>query len=59
MDMTGNPFFLTGILLTFAAVQLLAMGLLGEMNMRTYHESQGKPIYYLREPKSRSGKEPS
>lgn len=51
MDMTGNPFFLTGILLTFVGLQFLAMGLLGEINVRTYHESQNKPIYYLREPK--------
>jgi len=57
MDMTGNPFFLTGILLTFVGLQFLAMGLLGEINVRTYHESQNKPIYYLREPKSEK-KEP-
>lgn len=59
MDMTGNPFFLIGILLTFSAVQLLALGLLGEINVRTYHESQGKSIYYLREPGEGPGKERS
>jgi dolichol-phosphate mannosyltransferase len=30
-------------------VQLVTLGLLGEMLARTYHESQGKPIYRLRE----------
>ena len=29
--------------------QLLMMGLLGEMQSRTYHESQNKPIYVIRE----------
>ena len=38
-----------GILLVFIGVQLLTMGLLAEMLARTYHESQGKPIYVIRE----------
>jgi glycosyltransferase involved in cell wall biosynthesis len=38
-----------GILLVFIGVQLLTMGLLAEMLARTYHESQGKPIYAIRE----------
>lgn len=49
MDMTGNPFFLSGILLTLVGVQFVMMGLLGEVNVRVYHESQNKPIYYLRD----------
>jgi glycosyltransferase involved in cell wall biosynthesis len=49
MDMTGNPFFLTGILLSVVGIQFFALGLLGEINVRIYHESQDKPIYYLRE----------
>jgi glycosyltransferase involved in cell wall biosynthesis len=40
---------LLGILLVFIGVQLLTMGLIGEMLARTYHESQGKPIYVIRE----------
>jgi glycosyltransferase involved in cell wall biosynthesis len=38
-----------GILLVFTGVQLLTMGLLAEMLARTYHESQDKPIYVIRE----------
>jgi glycosyltransferase involved in cell wall biosynthesis len=38
-----------GILLIFIGVQLLTMGLLAEMLARTYHESQGKPTYTIRE----------
>jgi glycosyltransferase involved in cell wall biosynthesis len=40
---------LLGILLIFTGVQLLTMGLLAEMLARTYHESQEKPIYVIRE----------
>jgi len=30
-------------------VQFVSLGLLGEMVVRTYHESQAKPIYRVRE----------
>jgi glycosyltransferase involved in cell wall biosynthesis len=40
---------LLGMLLIFIGVQLLTMGLLAEMLARTYHESQDKPIYVIRE----------
>ncbi len=45
----GNrPLFLLAILLTLLAVQFLMMGLLGEMIMRTYYETQNKPPYSVR-----------
>jgi hypothetical protein len=31
-----------------AGVQLFCFGLLAELQMRTYHESQGRPIYRVR-----------
>ncbi len=40
---------LLGILLVFTGVQLVTLGLLAEMQARTYHESQDKPIYVIRE----------
>jgi glycosyltransferase involved in cell wall biosynthesis len=40
---------LLGILLIFVGVQLLTSGLLAEMLARTYHESQDKPTYVIRE----------
>jgi glycosyltransferase involved in cell wall biosynthesis len=40
---------LLGILLIFSGLQLVTLGLLAEMQARTYHESQGKPIYVIRE----------
>ena len=30
-------------------IQFVSIGLLGEMLVRTYHESQAKPIYRVRE----------
>ena len=46
----GNrPLLLFGILLVFTGVQLLTLGLLAELQARTYHESQDKPTYVVRE----------
>jgi glycosyltransferase involved in cell wall biosynthesis len=46
----GNrPMLLFGILLIFTGVQLVTLGLLAELQSRTYHESQDKPIYVIRE----------
>jgi len=46
----GNrPLLLFGILLVFTGVQLVTLGLLAELQARTYHESQNKPIYAIRE----------
>jgi glycosyltransferase involved in cell wall biosynthesis len=46
----GNrPLLLFGILLVFTGVQLVTLGLLAELQSRTYHESQNKPTYVIRE----------
>lgn len=46
----GNrPLLLLAVLLVVIGVQLITMGLLGEMITRTYYESQDKPIYVVRE----------
>ncbi len=44
-----RPLLLLGILLIFTGVQLTTVGLLAELQARTYHESQDKPIYVIRE----------
>lgn len=44
-----RPLLLLAILLVMVGVQLVTMGLLGELVVRTYHESQNKPIYTVRE----------
>lgn len=47
--LTDRPILLLAILLIMLGVQLIIMGLLGELVVRTYHEAQGKPIYLIRE----------
>ncbi len=44
----GRPLLLLSVLLMLLGVQLVGMGLLGEMVARVYHESQGKPIYMVK-----------
>lgn len=49
LSMNRNPLLiLTGFLL-FMGVQFIVMGLLGELNARTYYEAQGKPIYVVKD----------
>lgn len=43
------PMLLLGILLIFVGMQFITMGLLGEIIVRTYHESQDKPVYVIRD----------
>jgi len=45
----GRPLLLLGVLLLFIGIQFVTMGLLGEIQARTYHESQNKPIYVIKE----------
>jgi glycosyltransferase involved in cell wall biosynthesis len=45
----GRPLLLLAVLLIFIGFQFITMGLLGEMLSRTYHESQDKPIYVVKE----------
>jgi dolichol-phosphate mannosyltransferase len=46
----GNrPLLILAVVLLLTGVQLFCFGLLAEVMMRTYHESQGKPIYRVRE----------
>jgi glycosyltransferase involved in cell wall biosynthesis len=48
-SIANRPLTLLGILLTMLGVQLVTSGLLAELVIRTYYESQGKPIYTIRE----------
>ena len=45
----GRPLIILGALLFLTGVILLCVGLLGELVVRTYHESQGKPTYMVKE----------
>ena len=48
-ESANRPLFFAGIMLVLGGVQLLMTGLLAEMLSRTYHESQDKPTYVIRE----------
>ena len=48
-SMNRNPLLILTAFLLFMGVQFIVLGLLGELSSRTYHESQGKPIYAVRE----------
>src|SRR3954462_6404028 len=52
------PLLLLGILLIFTGFQLVTLGLLAELQARTYHESQDKPTYAIREIREAVGTEP-
>ncbi|HET9264307.1 MAG TPA: glycosyltransferase family 2 protein [Vicinamibacterales bacterium] len=53
-----RPLLLLGILLVSTGVQLVTLGLLAEMLARTYHESQDKPTYVIREIRESLGVRP-
>jgi dolichol-phosphate mannosyltransferase len=49
-QLIGNrPLLILAVLLFVTGLQLFCFGLLAELLMRTYHESQGRPIYRVRE----------
>ncbi|TFG36185.1 MAG: glycosyltransferase [Nitrospirales bacterium] len=47
-DIGARPLLLLGALLVIVGIQLIGMGLIGEMLVRVYHESQRKPIYVIK-----------
>jgi glycosyltransferase involved in cell wall biosynthesis len=44
-----NPLLLLAVMLFVVGIQLIGMGLLAELLVRTYHESQSKPVYLIAE----------
>lgn len=52
-DLLKRPFWVvTSFMLIFFGIQFISMGILAEIQIRTYHESQGKPIYSVKELKN-------
>ena len=48
-DIGDRPLLILAIVLFLTGMQLFSFGLLAELLMRTYHESQKRPIYRIRE----------
>lgn len=56
-----RPLLILAVVLLLTGIQLFCFGLLAELLMRTYHESQGRPIYRVREviePEDRGSAQP-
>jgi glycosyltransferase involved in cell wall biosynthesis len=49
-----RPLLLLGVLLVIVGIQLIGMGLLGEMLVISYHEGEKKPLYVLKDSKKTS-----
>jgi hypothetical protein len=49
IDIGTRPLLMLGVLFIVVGVQLVSLGLVADVLSRTYHESQGKPPYYVRE----------
>lgn len=49
VELGGRPIVLLAIVCLITGLQFITFGLLGEMLARTYHESQGKPVYVVGE----------
>src|SRR3990170_6409972 len=48
-SLANRPLLLMGTLLILAGLQIFSIGILAEIQIRTYYEAQGKPIYSIRE----------
>ena len=48
MGLADRPLLFLAVLLIFIGIQFISMGLIAELQARTYHESQDKPVYYIK-----------
>jgi len=49
LSMNRNPLLVLTALMITATIQFVLMGLLAELLVRTYHESQNRPTYVIKE----------
>jgi glycosyltransferase involved in cell wall biosynthesis len=49
VEIANRPLLLLAVLLIVVGVQFISLGLIGELIVRTYYESQSKSIYVVRE----------
>ena len=49
MPLSDRPLLMFAIMLILVGVQFILFGLIGEIQTRTYYESQNKPIYHVRD----------
>jgi len=54
-SMNRNPLLILTAVLMISTIQFILMGLLAELLVRTYHESQNRPTYVIKEILESSG----
>lgn len=47
--LSDRPLLLLAILLIFIGIQFVSIGLIAELQARTYHETQKKPVYFVKD----------
>lgn len=48
VPLSDRPLLFLAVLLIFIGIQLISLGLIAELQARTYHESQDKPVYHVK-----------
>jgi glycosyltransferase involved in cell wall biosynthesis len=48
VPLSDRPLLFLAVLLIFIGIQFVSLGLVAELQARTYHESQSKPIYFVK-----------
>ena len=48
VPLSDRPLLFLAVLLIFIGIQLISLGLIAELQARTYHESQNKPVYFVK-----------
>jgi glycosyltransferase involved in cell wall biosynthesis len=48
VPLADRPLLFLAVLLIFIGIQFISLGLIAELQARTYHESQNKPVYFVK-----------
>lgn len=48
VPLSDRPMLFLAVLLIFIGIQFISLGLIAELQARTYHESQSKPVYFVK-----------
>jgi glycosyltransferase involved in cell wall biosynthesis len=56
MPLANRPALMLAVLMILTGVQLISMGLIAELQARTYYEAQDKPVYTVRYVKIKEGR---
>ncbi|EKD36424.1 MAG: Glycosyl transferase family 2 [uncultured bacterium] len=57
VPLSDRPLLFLAVLLIFIGIQFISLGLIAELQARTYHESQNKPVYHIKKVYRTEGKE--